>query len=49
MLGRKEDLRLDSLYFSPGMEGVIKVKQNVKDLGIQVDDNPITNARGRML
>ena len=38
-LGKNDNLKMDSVYFSPEMEGIVEVKQNMKDLGIQVDDN----------
>ena len=38
-LGNNTDLKMDTVYFSPGMYGVVEVKKQVKDLGIYVDEN----------
>ena len=38
-LGKREELKQDTVYFSPEMDGIIEVKEVVKDLGKQVDHN----------
>ena len=38
-LGKRDDLKQDTIYFLPGMDGIIEVEECVKDLGIQVDHN----------
>ena len=38
-LGNNTDLELDIVYFSPGMDDVVEVKEKFKDLGIYVDEN----------
>ena len=38
-LGKNLDLKFDTSYFSPEMEGVVEVKEHVKDLGVYLDKN----------
>ena len=38
-IGKNYKIKDESIYYSPGMEGLIEIKDKVKDLGIYVDSN----------
>ena len=38
-LGNNNNLKLDTVYFSFGMKGIVEVKEQVKNLGIYIDEN----------
>ena len=38
-IGKNENLKLDTVLFSPGMREIIERKDCIKDLGVLVDEN----------